>query len=57
MIAFTAEYAGGDLRVQEDEITEARWFGPGEPFAGHPHARVHRRPAGAGQPAPGMASD
>ena len=30
MIAFTAEYAGGEIRVQEDEIAEARWFGPGE---------------------------
>lgn len=28
MIAFTAEYAGGDIKVQEDEIVEARWFGP-----------------------------
>ena len=28
MIAFTAEYAGGEIRLQEDEIVEARWFGP-----------------------------
>ncbi|HTT09321.1 MAG TPA: NAD(+) diphosphatase [Burkholderiaceae bacterium] len=28
MIAFTAEYAGGDLVLEEDEIAEARWFGP-----------------------------
>ncbi|MCD0504923.1 NAD(+) diphosphatase [Bordetella petrii] len=28
MIAFTAEYAGGDIRIQPDEIAEARWFGP-----------------------------
>ena len=26
MIAFTAEYAGGDLRPDETEIAEARWF-------------------------------
>ena len=26
MIAFTAEYAGGDIKVQESEISEARWF-------------------------------
>ena len=32
MIAFTAEYAGGDIRVQEDEIADAQWFGPGQPF-------------------------
>jgi len=29
MIAFTAEYDGGEVRIQEDEIAEARWFGPG----------------------------
>lgn len=28
MIAFTAEYAGGDVTVDGDEIAEARWFGP-----------------------------
>ena len=28
MIAFTAEYAGGDVKVQESEIAEARWYGP-----------------------------
>lgn len=30
MIAFTAEYAGGELRVDGAEIVEARWFGPGD---------------------------
>lgn len=30
MIAFTAEYDGGELRVDEEEITDARWFGPGD---------------------------
>lgn len=30
MIAFTAEYAGGEISLQEDEIVEARWFGPGD---------------------------
>ena len=28
MIAFTAEYAGGELAIDQSEITEARWFGP-----------------------------
>jgi NAD+ diphosphatase len=28
MIAFTAEYAGGDLVLEANEIAEARWFGP-----------------------------
>jgi NAD+ diphosphatase len=26
MIAFTAEYAGGDIRCEDEEIAEARWF-------------------------------
>ena len=30
MIAFTAEYESGDVRIQEDEIADARWFGPGD---------------------------
>lgn len=30
MIAFTAEYDGGELRIQEDELDDVRWFGPGD---------------------------
>jgi NAD+ diphosphatase len=30
MVAFTAEYAGGEIRVDPNEIGEARWFGPGD---------------------------
>ena len=30
MVAFTAEYAGGEVRVDPNEIGEARWFGPGD---------------------------
>lgn len=30
MIAFTAEYAGGEVRVDPAELLEARWFGPGD---------------------------
>ncbi|WP_426192188.1 NAD(+) diphosphatase [Massilia sp. DWR3-1-1] len=30
MIAFTADYAGGEIRVDADEIAEARWFGPND---------------------------
>ena len=26
MIAFTATYAGGDIRLEDAEIAEARWF-------------------------------
>ena len=30
MLAFTAEYAGGDVEPDTSEIAEARWFGPGD---------------------------
>lgn len=30
MIAYTAEYADGELRIQESEIADAQWFGPGD---------------------------
>ncbi|WP_241116971.1 NAD(+) diphosphatase [Achromobacter xylosoxidans] len=32
MVAYTAEYVSGEIRVQEDEIADARWFGPGDPM-------------------------
>jgi NAD+ diphosphatase len=32
MLAFTAEYAGGDIVTDQREISEARWFGPGDPL-------------------------
>lgn len=32
MIAFTAEYASGELAPDANEIAEARWFGPGDEF-------------------------
>src|SRR3954469_6329555 len=32
MIAFTAEYAGGEIRCDPSEIAEARWFGPDDPL-------------------------
>jgi NAD+ diphosphatase len=37
MIAFTAEYESGDIRVDESEIAEARWFGPGDQWPRVPH--------------------
>lgn len=43
MIAFTAEYAGGDLVCDPNEIAEARWFGPGDPLPElSPHQSVSR---------------
>ena len=32
MIAFTAEYASGELVLDPGEIAAARWFGPGDPL-------------------------
>ena len=32
MIAFTADYVSGEIRVDESEIAEAAWFGPDDPF-------------------------
>jgi len=30
MVAFTAEYDGGEIRLDENEIAEAHWYGPGD---------------------------
>ncbi len=38
MIAFTAEYAGGEIRLDDQEIAEARWFGPGDALPRTPPA-------------------
>ncbi len=32
MIAFTAEYVSGEITVDQNEIAEARWFGPDDPL-------------------------
>jgi NAD+ diphosphatase len=32
MIAFTADYLSGEIRVDPNEIAEARWFGPDDVF-------------------------
>jgi NAD+ diphosphatase len=53
MIAFTADYLDGDIRVDETEIAEARWFGPGDEWPERiPHVSIssmlidaHRPPA------------
>ena len=37
MIAYTAEYESGDIRIDAQEIAEARWFGPGDPLPPIPH--------------------
>ena len=41
MIAFTADYAGGEIRVDPTEIAEARWFGPNDEWPERvPHISV-----------------
>jgi NAD+ diphosphatase len=43
MIAFTAEYAGGDLVLDPAEIADARWFGPGDTLPElSPHQSISR---------------
>jgi len=37
MIAYTAEYLDGTIRVDPAEIEEARWFGPGDAWPDTPH--------------------
>ncbi len=36
MLAFTAQYLGGELRLDDKEIAEARWFGPGDALPPRP---------------------
>ena len=36
MIAFTADYVSGSIRIDESEIAEAAWFGPEDPFPNVP---------------------
>jgi NAD+ diphosphatase len=41
MIAFTADYLDGEIRVDQAEIAEARWFGPGDDWPERvPHVSV-----------------
>ena len=36
MIAFTAEYVSGDIVLDQNEIADAQWFGPGNPIPDYP---------------------
>jgi NAD+ diphosphatase len=41
MIAFTADYLGGEIRLDTSEIAEARWFGPDDEWPERvPHVSV-----------------
>jgi NAD+ diphosphatase len=56
MLAFTAEHAGGDIRVDPREIAEARWFGPGDPLPElSPHQSISRALIDANLPKAGPA--
>ena len=37
MIAYTAEFDSGDIKIDETEIAEARWFGPADALPKIPH--------------------
>ena len=37
MIAYTAEFEGGEIKIDEAEIAEAGWFGPGDVLPKIPH--------------------
>jgi NAD+ diphosphatase len=39
MVAFTAEYSSGEIRVDPSEIAEAHWFGPGDKLPELPPAQ------------------
>ena len=43
MIGFTAEHASGEIRLEESEIAEARWFGADELPQVPPKASIARR--------------
>jgi NAD+ diphosphatase len=36
MIAFTADYASGEITIDKNEIADAQWFGPGNPIPEYP---------------------
>ena len=52
MIAFTADYLDGEIRVDDSEISEARWFGPGDEWPEKvPHISVSSLLVDAHRPA------
>jgi NAD+ diphosphatase len=52
MIAFTADYAAGEIRVDPAEIAEARWFGAGDDWPERvPHISISSMLVDAHRPA------
>ena len=56
MIAYTAEYAGGDIRIDDAEIAEARWFHVDD-AAQAAAERVDRPPPDRGHRGPAARTD
>jgi NAD+ diphosphatase len=53
MIAFTAEYLDGEIRIDENELSEARWFGPDDEWPEKvPHVSVSSILVDAHRPPP-----
>jgi NAD+ diphosphatase len=51
MLAFTADYAGGEIRVDPNEIAEARWFGPHDEWPERvPHVSISSQLVDAHRP-------
>jgi NAD+ diphosphatase len=51
MIAFTADYLSGEIRIDETELAEARWFGPNDEWPEKiPHISVSQRLVDAHRP-------
>jgi NAD+ diphosphatase len=52
MLAFTADYLDGDIRIDPVEIAEARWFGPGDTWPARvPHVSISSMLVDAHRPA------
>lgn len=52
MIAFTADYLDGEIRVDDNEIADARWFGPGDEWPERiPHVSISSMLVDAHRPA------
>ena len=58
MIAFTADYLDGEIRIDEHEIAEAKWFGPHDEWPEKvPHVSVSSVLVDAHRPLTGSAAD
>ena len=57
MVAFTADYLDGEIRIDRSEIAEARWFGPGDEWPERvPHISISQMLVDAHRPVSGATS-